>query len=389
MPAIAHRLTILPTYVFASIGARLQAMAKEGIDVIRLDIGSPDQPPPPAVVEKLCQSAQNPNNHSYSAYTGLPAFRQAVARYYQRRFGVSLDPDREVLPLIGSKEGLVNLALAYLDRGDLSLVPSMGYPAYSMGSTLAGAEVCWTPLAAANNYLIDFESIPADVAQRGKLLWINYPNNPTGACADLAFYQRAVDYCTEHDILLVSDNPYVEVTFDDFVAPSALQAEGAKNTTIEFMSLSKTYNMAGWRLGAAVGNAAAITNLLQIKSNMDSGHFKPIYEAGIVALDDTIDEWHAARNMLYRVRRDRILATLPQIGLEAAVPKGAIYVWARVQDGDGDYYTEQALTQAHVSVAPGSAYGPDGKNYVRLSLGTPDVRLDEALERLKAWYASH
>ena len=388
MPTPAERLNRLPPYIFAILDQRLQEMLSNGLDVIRLDIGSPDMPPPNLVIEELANSAWNPNNHGYSGYRGIAPFRKAVARYYQNRFGVSLDSEREVLPLIGSKEGLVNLCLAYLDAGDVSLVPDVGYPSYSMGAQLAGAEVYWLPICDENQFLPEVNSIPAEVAQRAKLLWVNYPNNPTGATAELDFYQQMVDFCCANDILLVSDNPYVDVVFDGYRAGSALQARDAKACTVEFISFSKTYNMGGWRLGAAVGNAEALKRLLHIKSNMDSGHFRPIYEAGIAALEQTSQEWLDERNRIYQTRRDRLMAALPEIGLSAQKPKGSIYVWARVERGDGQTYAEAALSQAHVSIAPGAAYGPGGTQHVRFSLGVPDDRFDVALERLKSWYAN-
>lgn len=387
MPTPAERLNRLPPYIFAVLDQRLQEMLSNGYDIIRLDIGSPDMPPPSLVIEELANSAWNPNNHSYVGYRGIAPFRQAVARYYQSRFGVLLDPEREVLPVIGSKEGIVNLCLAYLDSGDVALVPDVGYPSYSMGARLAGAQVHWLPIREGNGFLPDVSSVPLDVARRAKLLWINYPNNPTGAAVEQNFYQQAVDFCQANDILLASDNPYVDVVFDGYRAGSALQAHGARACAVEFMSFSKTYNMGGWRLGAAVGNAEALRRLLHVKSNVDSGHFRPIYEAGIVALDQTSQEWLDERNRIYQSRRDRLLAVLPEIGLSAHKPKGSLYVWARVQDGDGQTYAEEALTHAHVSIAPGGAYGPGGTQYVRLSIGVPDDRFDAALERLKSWYA--
>jgi LL-diaminopimelate aminotransferase len=388
VPAQAERLNRLPPYIFAVLDQRLQEMLSKGLDVIRLDIGSPDMPPPNVVIEELTHSAWNPNHHGYSGYRGIPAFRQAVARYYQSRFGVALDPEREVLPLIGSKEGIVNLCLAYLDGGDVALVPDVGYPSYSMGARLAGANIHWLPICEENNFLPDVRSVPADVAQQAKLVWVNYPNNPTGATADGDFYQMMVDFCRAYDILLASDNPYVDVVFDGYRAGSALQASEAQSCTVEFMSFSKTYNMGGWRLGAAVGNADALKKLLHVKSNMDSGHFRPIYEAGIAALEQTSQEWLDERNRIYQSRRDRLLAVLPEIGLSAQKPKGSLYVWARVKGGDSQAYVEEALTRAYVSIAPGAAYGPGGTEYVRLSVGVPDDRFDLALDRLKSWYAS-
>ncbi len=388
MPAPANRLKTLPPYAFAVLTQRVRDLNAQGMDVIGLDIGSPDMPPPDIVIEALEESARHPGHHSYGGYKGTDEFRTAVAGYYQQRFGVTVNPETQILPLIGSKEGIVNLSLAYLDRGDLALVPEIGYPSYSIGAHLAGAEVYDIPVSEAGGYLPDFAAIPADALAHAKLLWVNYPNNPTGATAELDFYQRAVDFCDRHNLLLASDNPYVEVAFDGYIAGSALQAKDAMNCTIEFISFSKSYNMAGWRLGAAVGSTEAIKTLLQLKSNMDSGHFRPIYDAGVIALEQVSREWIDERNAIYQRRRDRILETLPQIGLTALKPKGSLYIWAHVDEGDGAQYAEAALTHAHVSVAPGEIYGAAGKNHVRLSVGIPDNRLEEALTRLKKWYAS-
>ena len=383
----ANRLENLPPYVFAVIGQRIRQLATAGIDVIRLDIGSPDQPPPPAVVETLSSSAHNPDKHGYSGYQGTPAFRQAVARYYQRRFGVDLDPDREVLPLIGSKEGIINLCLAYLNEGDTVLVPDIAYPSYAMGARLVGAHIHWLPVNEANHYVPDLSQVSPEVAAQAKIMWVNYPNNPTGAVIDQSQYADIVAFCREYDILLASDNPYVEITFDGFRAGSALQVPGALETTVEYMSFSKSFNMGGWRLGAAVGNADVLKGLLQIKSNVDSGHFLAVYDAGITALDTTTEEWEVTRNQIYERRRDQILRVLPEIGLQAHKAKGSIYIWARVVSGTAESYIHGALNDAHVSIGPGAAYGPGGEDYVRISLGVPDDRLEIALERLKTWYA--
>jgi len=388
VPSPATRLTHLPPYAFAVISQRVNDMLAAGQDVIRLDIGSPDMPPPDHVIEALEESARHPGHHGYSGYKGTSSFRRAVAEYYQQRFGVSVNPDTEVLPLMGSKEGIVNLALAYIDKGDLALVPDIGYPAYSMGALLAGGDVHWLPIKQENDYLLDLSDLPDDVLRRAKLLWLNYPNNPTGATAEIDFYERMVEFCMRHDILLVSDNPYVDVTYDGYIAGSALQAAGAKNCTVEFMSCSKTYNMGGWRLGAAVGAALALKTLLHAKSNMDSGHFVPIYDAGVAALTHTSRAWIDRRNAIYQARRDRMVAALPYMGLEGYKTSGSLYVWARVLDGDSTKYVEDALTQARVSLAPGGMYGPGGDPYVRFSLGMTDERIDESLERLKTWYAA-
>ncbi len=387
MFAPANRLKNLPPYAFAVIGQRIRQMTQEGIDVIRLDIGSPDQPPPPAVIESLTHSANQPGNHGYSGYQGTPAFRRAIARYYERRFEVILDVEKEVLPLVGSKEGIVNLGLALLNEGDIVLVPDIGYPSYSMGARLADAEVYWLPLREESGYLPDLSIIPADIASRAKILWINYPNNPTGAVAELSHYQEMVNFCRANHILLASDNPYVEVTFDGYRADSVLQAENAKDIAVEFMSFSKSYNMGGWRLGAAVGNAEVLKMLLQVKSNVDSGHFLAVYDAGITALEYTTPEWEYTRNLIYQKRRNRVLEVLPSIGLHARKSQGSIYVWARVEKGDGMDYANAALDEAHVSIAPGGIYGPGGEDYVRISLGVLDDHLQTALERLQVWYA--
>jgi LL-diaminopimelate aminotransferase len=388
MPPHAARLDNLPPYVFAVLGERLRKMEVEGIDVIRLDIGNPDMPPAPHVMEALAQAAANPDNHGYSGYRGIPRFRQAVSRYYERRFHINLNPENQVLPLIGSKEGIVNLCLGYLDQGDVVLIPDIGYPSYMQGARLAGAEIYWLPIRPENGYLPDLAAIPSEVARRAKLLWVNYPNNPTGATADLGFYRRAVEYCADHDILLASDNPYVDVTFDGYVAPSALEASGALEHVIEFMSFSKSYNMAGWRLGAAVGSVKALQTLLRVKSNMDSGHFTAIYEAGIAALENTPQMWIDERNQIYQRRRDRFMEVLPELGLVAEKPAGSLYIWAKPVHMDAKSYVEQALLEAHVSLAPGGAYGPGGDEYIRISVGVSDERFEESLDRLKVWYSA-
>jgi LL-diaminopimelate aminotransferase len=268
-------------------------------------------------------------------------------------------------------------------------VPDIGYPAYGMGARLASAETYEMHLSPDAGFLPDLTEIPEEVRQQAKLLWVNYPNNPTGSVASIDFYDDAVQFCADHDILLASDNPYCDITYDDYTAPSALQAENAKAHTVEFMSMSKTFNMAGWRLGAAVGSAEALKNLLRVKSNVDSGHFKAIYHAGVTALDDVSDEWQQERNCVYQRRRDKLMAALPEIGLQASTPKATLYIWATpIDDTSPETYIEQALSDAHVSIAPGAAYGSGGTDFVRLSLTVPDDRLEEGIERLKSWYAA-
>lgn len=384
MPTRSQRLKSLPPYPLATLNQRIRDMEQQGIDIIRLDAGNPCSRPPQPVIDCLYQSANQPAHHGYTGYRGTLEFREAVAGYYDKRFGVRLDPETEVLPLIGTKEGIVNLSTALLDPGDIVLIPAVSYPSYSIGAQLAGAQVHWLPVNEASHFLPDLSSLPAQVARRAKLLWLNYPNNPTGAVAPRAFYQRTVDFCIEHDILLASDIAYADVTYDGYRGGSALQIDNATRCAVEFMSLSKTYNMAGWRLGAAVGCPDALNALFMMKSNIDSGHFRPVYDAGIAAFQ-TPPEWIDQRNKIYQRRRDRILDVLPQIGLRANKPLAALYIWARVEEGNGQNYARDALHEARVSMVPGLVYGDGGDRYVRLSLTVDDDYLDQALQRLQAW----
>jgi LL-diaminopimelate aminotransferase len=375
-------LANLPPYPFARWAQHVEAARRKGLDVIRLDIGNPDLPPPEAVIKALCQAARQPGQHGYQGYRGLPALRAAIAAYYQRRFGVGLDPDTQVLPLIGSKEGIVNMALACLDPGDLALVPELGYAPYAMGAALAGAEVHTFALPASREYLPDLGDIPVDVADRAALLWLNYPNNPTGATADLAFFAEAVEFARQHDLLLCHDAPYCDVTYDGYVAPSALQVPGATDVTVEFNSLSKTANMAGWRIGMAVGNTEALSALAQVKSNVDSGVFRPLQEAAIRAL--SIDEaWLVERNALYQERMEIALDGLHAAGMAATRPRATLYAWAQVPGGwQEEAFALALLEQAGVALAPGSFFGPGGEGFIRLSVTTPTERLRDAMDRL-------
>ena len=381
----ADRLSSLPPYIFSEISQRIKTLNAQGHEIIRLDMGVPDGPPPPAVIEALVELARNPAHHTYMPYSGTPPFRRAVARYYEQRFGIRLDPDTQVLPLLGSKEGLAHLCLAYLNPGDLVLVPSLAYPSYERGSIMAGAEIYRVRLDPAQGFLPDLTAIPAEIADRAKLLFVNYPNNPTGAIASKDDYRRISEFCAQHEIQLISDNPYVELTFDGCQAGSALEVDP---TCVEFMSFSKAFNMSGWRLGAAVGNRDMLKMLLTMKSNIDSAHFRAVYDAGIAALEQTSPEWAVERNAIYQRRRDKVMEALPVIGLQAAVPQGAMYVWARALDGDGLRYTTSALDKARVSLTPGLGFGPDGQEYVRFSLGIADDQLMAALDRLADWYRS-
>jgi LL-diaminopimelate aminotransferase len=387
---VAPRIRKLADYPFAILEKRVQKLQAAGRDIIRLDMGSPDMPPPPAVIEALAKSAANPHNHGYAGYRGTAEFRRAIAAYYQRRFGVELDPDTQVMPLMGSKEGIVNLTLALAGPGDVVLVPSIGYPAYAMGTQLAEAEVVEMPLRAENGFVPALQDIKSMDRERARMLWINYPNNPTSAFCSREFYAEAVAFCREHNILLCSDNAYLEVTFDGLThAPSALEVPGATDTTVEMISFSKSHNMAGWRLGAAVGNAQALSALLRVKSNVDSGHFRAIYDAGIVALETTPQTWLDERNARYAARRDKLVEIAPQIRLAIdSMPRGSLYVWARVLGMSDIDYAEHCLMETEVSVTPGSIYGSDGGGYVRISLGVDDETLDRAIERLTRYWRS-
>lgn len=382
---IADRMNSIPPYPFAIIAKRIAEIEAGGNSVIRLDMGSPDLPPPDSVIEALNKSAHSPSHHGYGGFVGIAALRQAFADYYAHRFEVELDRDREILPLIGSKEGIVNLSLALLNPSDIVLVPDLAYSAYAAGAYFAGAEPFEVHLDPANAYLPDLEAIPAEILKRAKLLWVNYPHNPTGSIARLSDYEKIVEFAEEHSILICSDNPYADIAFDGIRPPSVLEVNGAKNLAVEFNSLSKIYNMAGWRVGVCAGNAEAIDALLQVKSNIDSGLFRAIQDAACVALTTTSNSWIADRNAIYQRRRDVVVNALTEIGLIADPPLAGIYVWAEVKDGDDQKYATDALEQAFVSVTPGRVYGSAGVGYVRFSLVVDESVLTVAMDRLKVW----
>ncbi len=379
----AARLTSIPPYPFARWNQEVRRVQQEGRDVIRLDMGNPDLPPPQSVIDALCRSAQCLDHHGYPGYRGIAALREAIANYYARRFDVTLDPGSEVVPLLGSKEGIINMSLSFLDEGDVALIPDPGYPPYTRGALLAGASIHRVPLRHEDGFLPDLDAIPLDVARCASLLWLNYPNNPTGAIADLDFFARAVHFARAHDILLCHDAPYSDVTYGDYTAPSILQVPGAKEVVVEFNSLSKMFNMAGWRMGMAVGNAPALALLARLKSNIDSGIFLPLQEAAVRALG-VKREWIAARNEIYRQRLERVIAALRAFGLAAAPPRATLYVWTRVPEGWGaEEFALALLEKTGVAVAPGSFFGPGGEGYVRLSVTTVDERIEQACQRLR------
>ena len=377
----ARRIESLPPYLFAQLDKKLTAKRDSGADVISLAVGDPDLPTPRHIVEALQEAAEDPTTHQYPSYYGLPAFRVAVADFYRRRFGVTLDPDTEVLALIGSKEGLAHLAFAVLDDGTEALVPDPGYPVYATATMLAGGRPVPFPLDAAGGFLPDLDSIhPSPDAT---MMWLSYPNNPTAAVADAAFFDRAVAFASRHDLLLCHDAAYSEITFDGYVAPSILSTEGGMDVAIELGSLSKTYNMTGWRIGYAVGNRDAIRALDTLKTNLDSGIFNAVQRAGVAALtgpQDHVEEMRA----VYQKRRDTVVSSLQEIGMPVEPPLGSIYVWAPVPDGrTSEQFAAELLEEAAVVVSPGTGYGKQGEGFVRISLTVADDRLQEAMDRIR------
>jgi LL-diaminopimelate aminotransferase len=379
----AKRIEKLPPYLFAEIDRKVAEARARGADIISFGVGDPDLPSPPHVIEALQRAASDPATHRYPSYTGLPQLRAAIASWYERRFGVTLDPDEQIQPLVGSKEGIFHLPVAFVDPGDVALVPDPGYPVYETGTILAGGEAVLLPLHAGNGFRPDLESIPNDVLERARVLWLNYPSNPTAATVDVDLFSSVLAVCERHDLLLAHDAAYTEVTFDGYVAPSALQAAGAMEHVVEFHSLSKTYNMTGWRIGWVAGAPQAIEAIKRLKTNIDSGIFDAVQRAGIAALEgprDYLDECVET----YRHRRDLLCDGLKSLGVEVDPPKGSIYVWAPVPEGhSSESYTTFLLDRADIVVAPGNGYGPSGEGFIRFSLTLPDDRLEEGVERLR------
>ena len=382
---IAKRIENLSPYLFVGITKKIAEKRAKGEEVISFGIGDPDIPTPSHIIERLCQAAHEPANHRYPESDSLPQLRQAVAEWYERRFGISFSPDTEVLPLIGAKEGIAHTAFCFIDPGDIALVPDPGYPVYSVGTMLAGGEPYYMPLIKKNNFLPDLDSIPANILKRANLLWLNYPNNPTGAVADLDFFNKAVKFAQQNDLAICHDGPYTEVAYDGYQPASFMQADGAREIGIEFHSLSKSYNMTGWRIGMVVGNPIMINALKTAKSNLDSGIPQAIQYAAIEALtgpQDCIQE----HNDIYQRRRDLIVNTLNNIGLEAELPKASLYIWARVPEGyTSASFTNSLLEEVGVVVTPGVGYGKNGEGYVRLSLTIPDEELEKGLAKLAEW----
>jgi LL-diaminopimelate aminotransferase len=378
----AKRIAAIPPYLFAEIDRKVAERRAAGVDVISFGVGDPDLPTPGFIVEELAKAARDPSTHRYPSYYGLPAFRRAIADFYRRRFGVELDPDTQVLPLLGSKEGIAHLPWAFVDPGDRVLVTEPGYPVYEVGAILAGGQPVHIPLRAEEGWFPAFERVGA-AAAGAKLLWLCYPSNPTGAVATLDQLQEAVRFAADGDLLLAYDNAYSEITYDGFVAPSVLQSPGAMEVAVEFGSLSKIFNMTGWRIGWVVGSPVAIEALGRVKTNIDSGVFNAVQRAGVAALESGMP--HLPELLAtYKRRRDRIMEVFWEAGWKVDAPKGALYVWLPTPPGESSVqFTARLLDQAGVVVAPGTGYGPSGEGYIRLSLTIGDERLEEGCERVR------
>jgi LL-diaminopimelate aminotransferase len=379
----SKRLEAIPPYKFQELEQQIADKRAAGIDVISLGIGDPDEPTYPHVVEAMREAVADPAYHQYPSNRGREEFRQGFAGFYRRRFGVEIDPKSEVIPAIGAKECIYNLCFAFLDPGDVALASDPGYPVYTGGPILAGAEAVLLPLVPELDFAPDLNAVPADVAARARLMFVNYPNNPTGAVVPEGFFETVVSFAREHEILVVHDNAYSETTYDGYVAPSFLATPGAKEVGVEVFSLSKGYNMTGWRCAAILGNAEAIQTYWRLKTNVDSGLFEAIQMAGVAALEGP-EEPMRRMNETYARRRDLVVSALGKIGVEVSSPRGTIYVWAPVPEGHtSTSFCELVLEEAAVVISPGSMYGPSGEGFFRIALTAPDDRIEEAVERMR------
>ncbi len=380
----SKRLERIPPYAFAQLEAKIAQKRKEGVEVISLGIGDPDRPTPPLVVEAMQEAVSEPGTHKYPSNRGREEFRGAVRDFYERRFDVRLDPESEIVPALGAKEAIFNLSLAFLDPGDYALAADPGYPVYTGGPWLAGAEPVLMALAPELGFVPDLGAIEDEIAQRAKLMFLNYPNNPTGAIVPEGFFERVVEFARAYEILVVHDQSYSEISYEGYRAPSFLATPGAKDVGVEVFSLSKGYNMTGWRCGAVVGNAQALQTYWRLKTNIDSGMFDAVQLAGVAALSPDADAEVAAMSELYVRRRDLVCEALRGIGVNVQPPRSTIYVWAPVPEGfaSSEAYCEHVLERAAVVLSPGAIYGPAGEGWFRISLTTPDDRLLEAVSRL-------
>jgi len=378
----ARRLDLVPPYLFAELERKIEEKQKAGIDVISLGIGDPDLPAPVEVVEEMQRQVADPATHRYPSNRGLAPFREAVAGFYRDRFSTEIDPDTEVIPVLGGKEGVAHIALACLEPGDVCLSPEPGYPPYTSGPLFAGADLHYLPLRAENEFMPALEEIPEEMAARANLLFLNYPNNPTGAVVAGGFFNRTIDFARRHSLIVVHDSSYSEIAFEGYRPPSFLETPGAKEVGVEIFSLSKGWNMTGWRVGWIAGNAEVVERYRQLKTNLDSGMFDALQRAAVAALTRARD-FPREMSDVYRRRRDLMLEALAATGLPATPPKATPYIWAAVPEGySSASFTELVLEEAAVAVSPGPAFGPSGEGYVRISLTVADDRLEEAARRI-------
>ncbi|ULA59710.1 MAG: LL-diaminopimelate aminotransferase [Nitrospira sp.] len=380
---VATRIKTLPPYLFAAIDKMKQEALARGVDIINLGIGDPDLPTPAPIIESLCQAAKNPKHHQYPSYEGMLSFRKAVADWYKRRFTVTLNPANEVLTLIGSKEGIGHVHLAFIDPGDIVLVPSPGYPVYPVGTSFCGGVSHIMPLTKANGFLPDLNAIPKDVAKKAKLMWLNSPNNPTSVIMSKDYFKRVVEFAQEHQIIVCHDAAYSEIFYDGKRPASFMEVDGAKDVGVEFHSLSKTYNMTGWRIGFAVGNKDVLAGLGRVKSQLDSGVFEAVQAAGITALglDDSVTD---ELRTIYQERRDTLVPGLKKLGLEVDPPPAAFYIWVAVPKGyTSASFTAHLLEKAGIVTTPGNGFGAPGEGYIRMTVCTTKERLAEAVERIR------
>ncbi|AEH44633.1 LL-diaminopimelate aminotransferase [Thermodesulfatator indicus DSM 15286] len=384
MFSFSERLQKLPPYLFVELDRMKAEVQAKGVDVIDLGVGDPDLPTPSHIVEAAKKALDKPENHHYPSSAGMLSFRQAAANWMKNRFGVELDPQKEVVALIGSKEGIAHFPLAFVNPGDVVLVPTPAYPVYHIGTLFAGGETYYMPLLPENNFLPDLKSIPEDILSRAKILWLNYPNNPTAAVADKNFFAEVIAFAKEHNLIVAHDAAYTELFFDDYVPPSILEVEGAKEVAIEFHSLSKTYCMTGWRIAFAVGNETLVTGLTKVKNNVDSGAFQVVQEAAIAAL--TGDQQCVAdfRN-IFKKRRNVLVEGLKKLGFQVEAPKATFYVWARVPEGyTSADFAAKLLKEAGIVVTPGNGFGEPGEGFFRVALTVDEKRLEEAIKRISS-----
>lgn len=380
---LSKRLEELPPYLFLEIDKAKRRARAEGRDIIDLGVGDPDQPTPPYIIEALHKASLQSSNHRYALDQGMPVLRQAIARWYKKRFNVSLEPEDEILPLIGSKEGIAHLPLAFLNSGDYALIPDPCYPPYKGGTILAGGRPYLLPLLEENEFLVDFKRIPLNICRQAKLLYLNYPNNPTAATADKEFYKEAIEFARKNKLIVISDMAYSEISFDGFKPLSLLEVDGAKEVTIEFHSLSKTCNMSGWRIGWACGNKVLISALAKVKSNIDSGIFSAIQLAGVAALKKT-EEYSRSICQIYQQRRDILVEGLRSLGWQVKKPQATFYLWVRIPDGKKSIsFSQRLLERANIVLTPGIGFGRYGAGYIRIALTVPKERIEEAIQRLK------